>query len=376
MDFAFSPEQEELRRSFAKFLGDKCPLSLVKEWVKGEKGFSKNLWKEMGQLGWFGLMYEENYGGSGLTFLDLFMVMEEMGAALLPSPFFTSVILSGMLIREAVDYEGKDEDLRALIRGDKIFTLALLDERGQCDAENPGIEAVDEGGGSYRINGTRLLVPYAGAADEILFCAALKGGSDRLPTLFKVSSTLEGVSLTPLDAVACEKMFAVRFRDSVAGARSILGRAGKGHRCISWLLPKAAALKCGEMLGGLRRVLDMTVTYARERRQFGRPIGSLQIVQHHCADMAACLETSRLLAYQAAWLLSRGMSCDKEVAMAKAWCSGAYKKSTWIAHQVHGGMGFTEEYDLHLFYGHAKAAELSFGDPRFHRSIVADRMGI
>lgn len=376
MDFAFSPEQEELRRSFAKFLGDKCPLSRVKEWIKGEQGFSESLWKEMGQLGWFGLMYDEKYGGSGLSFLDLFLLMEEMGAALLPSPFFTSVVLSGMLIGETAGDGRKGEDLPPLIRGDRIFTVALLDERGRCDAENPCIEALDAGEGAYLINGTRLLVPYARAADEILFCAALKRGSERLPTLFRIRPYPEHTVLTPLEAVACEKMFAVTFCDAPGGPANILGEAGKGAAYISWMLPRAAALKCGEMLGGLRRVLEMTVAYAKERRQFGRPIGSQQIIQHHCADMAAFMETSRLLAYQAAWLVSSGISCDKEVAMAKAWCGDAYKKSTWIAHQVHGAMGFTEEYDLHLFYKHAKAAELSFGDSAFHRSIVADGMGI
>ncbi len=120
----------------------------------------------------------------------------------------------------------------------------------------------------------------------------------------------------------------------------------------------------------------MTLEYAKERRQFGRPLGSFQIIQHYCADMAAHLETSRLIAYQAASLLSEGRTCSKEIAMANAWCSEAYKKSTWMAHEIHGGIGFTEEYDLHLFYKHAKEAELLFGDARFHRSRVADEMGI
>ena len=130
------------------------------------------------------------------------------------------------------------------------------------------------------------------------------------------------------------------------------------------------------MLGGLERVVEMTVEYVKQRYQFDRPLGSLQVIQHYCADMATDLESARLITYQAASLLSESIPCTKEIAMAKAWCSDAYKKSTWIAHQLHGGVGFTEEYDLHLFYKHAKAAELSFEDAFFHRSRVADQLGI
>ena len=135
-------------------------------------------------------------------------------------------------------------------------------------------------------------------------------------------------------------------------------------------------LRCAEMLGGMRQVLDMTLVYVKERHQFGRALGAFQSVQHHCADIATCLETSRLIAYQAAACVSEGGVCRKEIAMAKAWCSEAYRKSTWAAHQVHGGMGFTEEYDLHLYYRHAKELELTFGDSRLHREVVGDEMGL
>jgi len=376
MEFGFSSDQEMLRDSFAKFLANECSFSRTKEWLKEEKGFSTDLWKKMGQLGWLGLIHDEKYGGSGLTLLDLFIVFEEMGAALLPSPFFASAVLSGMLINEAGDKELKEEYLPPLLQGHKILTMALLNEHGGYDWNDPSLEALEGPEGTYKIHGVRLLVPYAHVADEILFCANVKGSPPGGATIFKMATGGESVSLTPLDTLTGEKSFAVSFESAVARDENIVGEPGKGDTYLRKIFPRATVLKCGEMLGGLRRMVDMTIDYVKERQQFGRPIGSLQIIQHYCADMATCLETSRLIAYQAASLCSGGDSCDKEIAMAKAWCNDAYKKSTWIAHQIHGGIGFTEEYDLHLFYKHAKEAELTFGDSRFHRSLVADEMGL
>ncbi len=182
MEFGFSSDQEMLRDSFTKFLANECSFSRVKEWIKEEKGFSTDLWKKMGQLGWLGLIHNEKYGGSGLTLLDLFIVFE-MGAALLPSPFFTSAVLSGMLINEAGDKKLKEEYLPPLIQGHKILTMALLNEHGDYDWNDPSIEALERPEGTYNIHGVRLLVPYAHVADEVLFCAKVKGSPIRGATI-------------------------------------------------------------------------------------------------------------------------------------------------------------------------------------------------
>ncbi len=376
MEFGFSSDQEMLRDSFAKFLANECSFSKIRQWITEDKGFSTTLWKKMAQLGWLGLTYDQKYGGSGLPFLDLFIVFEEIGASLLPSPFFASAVLSGMLINEAGDERLKDEYLPPMIQGDKILTTALINKQGEYDWDDPDIDALEGPGETYRIRGVRLLVPYAHVADEILFCANVTGLSSRGATIFKMERGAGAVTLTPLDALTGEKKFAVSFENATARSENIVGEPGKGDVYLEKVFPRATVLKCAEIVGGLRRVLDMTLAYAKGRHQFGRPIGSLQIIQHYCADMAIYLETTRLMAYQAASLCSGGDSCDKEIAMAKAWCNDAYKKSSWIAHQIHGGMGFTEEYDLHLFYKHAKETELTFGDSRFHRALVADKMGL
>jgi len=324
-----------------------------------------------------GLIYDEKYGGSGGDFFDLFMLFEEIGKVVLPSPFFCSAVFAGLLINEAGDEKVKQETLPALAEGKRILTVGLQDEKGGYDYLNPSLEAQEAEGGSYRIKGTRLLVPYAHVADEILVCAkVMKGSGSSGPTLFRTQSKGPGVTVTPLNVLSGEKYFAVVYSDYAATSKEILGVRGKGAEVVEKIMPKLVALKCGEMVGGLSKVVDMTVDYVKQRVQFGKPLGVLQVVQHYCADMTTYLDTARMISYQAASFVSAGLPCAKEVAMAKAWCSDAYKKSTQIAHQLHGGIGFTEEHDLHLYYKHAKTAELEFGDSWVQRQKVADALGL
>lgn len=376
MDFSLNEETVLLKNSVERFLREKCPASLVKELIEDEEGFSKAIWKEMAELGWFGLIYDQKYGGSEGSFFDLLILFEEIGKVLLPSPFFCSAVLSGLAINEAGDAGLKEEYLPGIVRGEKILTLALLDEQGRYDGHDPDIEAEKTQDDAYLINGVRLLVPYAHVSDEIILCANVKDSGSGGPTLFRVDAKAEGQEIVSLDTLAQEKLFAVIYKNVKVPAENAIGAVGRGHTYLEKVLPKAVVLKCGEMLGGLRRAMEMTVAYMKEREQFGRPLGTLQVVQHYCADMATYLETTRLITYEAAYLLSEGLPCDKEVAMAKAWCSNAYQKTTQIAQQLHGGIGFTEEHDLHLYYKHAKASELDFGGSMFHRLRVADEMGI
>jgi len=365
-----------LKSSAERYLKEKCPPSLVKALIEDERGFSIDMWREMSQLGWLGLIYNEKYGGSEGSFFDLFILFEEMGKALLPSPFFCSAVLSGLLINESGNEKQKEAYLPSIIEGKKIYTLSLFNEQGSYDGENPALMARKDQSDAFLLNGTGILVPYAHIADGIFICADVKGAGGGGPTIFEVDKNASGMKLTFLNTITREKTYAVAFENVELTPEKLIGDLGKGHDYLKNVLPKAVILKCGEMLGGMQRVLDMTIRHVKERHQFGRPLGALQIVQHHCADISTYVASSRLVAYQAASLMNEGIPCGKEIAMAKAWCSEAYKKSTWIAHQVHGGIGFTEEHDLHLYYKHAKASELAFESPWFHRSIVAEKMGI
>jgi 3-oxocholest-4-en-26-oyl-CoA dehydrogenase beta subunit len=377
MEFSLREETKMLKSNAEKFMKEKSPSSFVKNILKEEKGFSPALWKEMADLGWLGLIHGEAYGGSGGDFFDLFILFEEMGKAVLPSPFFCSAVFAGLLIQGAGDDRLRKEYLPGILQGKRILTVGLRNEQGVYDYPDPDLVAQETGEGSYRIKGTRLLVPYAHVADEILVCARLRKGSRSFgPTLFKTKNHGPGVQVVPLNTLTGEKQFAVTYTDFAAAPQDLVGSPGKGAEYVEKIMPRLIALKCGEMVGGLSKVVDMTVDYVKQRVQFGKPLGALQVVQHTCADLTTFLDTARLIAYQAASLISAGLPCAKEVAMAKAWCSDVYKRGTQMAHQMHGGIGFTEEHDLHLYYKHAKAAELEFGDSWYHRQKVAEEMGL
>ena len=376
MDFNLNEDTILLKNSAERYLKEKCPSSFVKEIIKEEAGFSQTIWKEMAELGWLGLIYDEKYGGTGSPFFDLLILFEEIGKALLPSPFFCSAIMSGLIIDEAGDHKLKDEYLPLIIQGEKIFTTGLLNEQGRYDFDAPDLEAKESQDGGYIMSGTRILVPYGHIADAILVCSKVNGSRGGGPTIFKIDSQADGQKKIPLHTLTEEKSYAVIFEDVRLSSDSVIGDVGEGANYLSKILPKAVMIKCGEMLGGMQRVVDMTIDYMKERHQFGQPLGSLQVVQHYCADMATYLESTRLMTYQAAFLLSEGIPCDKEIAMAKAWCSDSYKTCTWIGHQLHGGIGFTEEHDLHLYYKHAKESELALGSSWFHRTKVAEEIGV
>ncbi|MBI5968237.1 MAG: acyl-CoA dehydrogenase family protein, partial [Deltaproteobacteria bacterium] len=213
MDFSFKEETILLKNNAARYLKEKCPSSFIKNILKDEKGFSPIIWKEMAEMGWLGLIYDEQYGGIGGSFFDLFILLEEMGKVLLPSPFFCSAVLSGLVIREAGDANLKAEYLPATIRGEKILTMGLLDERGRYDYEQPNLEAKESSDGSYAIKGTRILVPYANVAHEILVCANVKGVKAEGPTLLKIHGQADGQKKIPLDMLTGEKTFAVVYEN-------------------------------------------------------------------------------------------------------------------------------------------------------------------
>jgi len=371
MDFSINKETRMIKESVRKYLSRKVNYTTVTDIMSGEDGYSKDIWKDMCQLGWTGLIYDECYGGTNGNFFELFTIFEEIGRVQLPSPLFCSVLVSALLIYEGGDESIKMSTLPHLIRGETIYTSALMDEFGQYDYKWPSLEA-NQDNDVIVLNGARTMVPYAAIADEIIVCGNLQGKN---PTLFRVDPRAAGVSLTLLETLSNEKRYKVDLKNVKLCRSKIIGQIGSGHDYIGSVFDKAIVCKCAEMLGGLEYIVDATVAYAKDRHQFGKPIGSLQAVQHHCATMATYLEGSRMITCQAASMLSEGKRCPKEIAMAKAYISQAYKASTWLSHQIHGGLGFTSEYPIHLYYKHAKVAELEFGSGWFHKQKVASLMG-
>ncbi|MFA4837314.1 MAG: acyl-CoA dehydrogenase family protein [Dehalococcoidia bacterium] len=377
MDFGFDEIQEMIRNDARRFLSDKCPKSYVRQMEDDERGFTPELWKEMADLGWMGLVFPEKYGGQDMTFMELAVLMEEMGRACLPGPYFSTVILGGLPILEAGTEEQRQELLPKIAAGDIFMTLALIEPCGRYNPE--GIEAkVTVDGDHYVIEGTKLFVLDAHVADHIICVARTQDNADKSQgiSLFIVDANSPGVNCRLLKSIASDRECEVVFDKVVVPKENLLGDLNHGWRVVERTLTLAAAFKCAEMLGGSQQVLEMTVAYAKERKQFSRPIGSFQAVQHHCANMAADVVSSHFITYQACWMLSQGMSCDKQVYMAKAWVSDAYQRVTALGQQLHGAIGFTRDHDMQLYFRRAKAGEVFFGNSEFHREKVVQALAI
>jgi len=376
MNLALSEEQEMLKKMARDFLTDKFPKVVVKEIEQSEAGYSPELWKEMARLGWMGLALPEKYGGSGMSFLDLAVLLEEMGRACLPGPYFSTVILGGLTIADAGSEEQKQQYLPKLASGEVIFTLALTEASAGYDADIETRATADKDG--YVIKGTKLFVPDAHIADYMLVVARTdeKARGEKGLTIFIVDGKSPGISSTVLNTIANDKLCEVVFNGVKVPRENILGELNQGWKEVQKIIQRAAVAKCCEMVGCIQQALDLTVSYAKERKQYDRPIGSFQVIQHYCADMATDVDGTRLSTYQAAWMLSEGLPATREIAIAKAWAGEACQRVMALAHQIHGAIGVTIDHDLQYYTRRAKAAEVSFGDASFYREVVAQEMGL
>jgi alkylation response protein AidB-like acyl-CoA dehydrogenase len=349
----------------------------MKEMKDHDKGYPQELWDKMVELGWPGVMIPEDYGGIGGDFMDLCILLEAMGEVCCPGPFFSTVVLGGLALLLAGSDDQKEMILPRLAAGDLILSLALTEPGAWYGVSGIRMPALSEGD-DYVINGTKLFVENAHISDTIL-CAARTGNEgtpDEGITLFLVDAKDPGVTCTVLDTLAYDKQCEVVFHNVRVPAKNILGKKGEAQGLLEDLEEKAAVAKCAEMVGGLQAAFDMTVAYAKEREQFGRPIGSFQAVQHHCANMVIDVDGARFIAYQAAWRIAQGLPAGMEAAMAKAWTSEASRRVATLGHQIHGAVSFCEEHDMHLYYRKAKAGEMAFGDGDYHLEKVARHLGL
>ena len=377
MDLGFSEEQEMLRTAARDFLTNECPPDLVKEMAEDERGYTPELWKKMAELGWMGLTFPEEYDGMGMTFVDLVILVEETGRACLPGPLFSTVVLAGYTILEAGSEEQKKELLPKISNGELILTLALTEPSASYEPGGIKIKASPKNG-DYVINGTKLFVPDANVADYMICVARTKDGAkpEEGITLFLVDTKSPGISTTLLKTIAGDKQCEVIFDDVRVPKENILGDLDKGWPVVEKVLEKATVGLCAQMVGGAQKALEMSIDYAKERVQFGRPIGSFQSIQNYCADMVTDVDGSKYITYEAALKLSDGLPAAMEVSMAKAWVSEACCRVTALGHQIHGAIGFMADHDLPLYFKQAKAGEATFGDADFHRELVAKHLGL
>ena len=377
MNFTFAEEQEMLKKMARDFLTDKCPKTLVKQMQEDERGYSPELWQEMAGLGWMGLALPEKYGGTGMSFLDLAVLLEEMGRACLPGPFISTVILGALPVLEFGSDARKQAYLPGISSGKIIFTLAGDEPGARGDLASLTTKATPEGNG-YVINGTKLFVPDANVADYLLVLARTdeKAAPENSLTVFIVDAKSQGISHTVLKTIARDKLCEVVFKGVKVPKENILGKLNQGWGVVRKTRQLVAVAKSCQMLGGLQQMLEMTVTYAKERVQYDHPIGTFQVIQHYCANMATDVDGLRFATYQAAWMLSEGLPCRKEVAIAKAWANEAFGRVSTLAHQIHGAIGCTIDHDLQFYTRQGEAAALSYGSGDGWREILAQEMGL
>ena len=377
MDFSLSEEQEMLRTMARDFLTDKYPKAVIRELEKDEKGYSPGLWNEMVELGWLGLVFPEKYGGSDMTFLDLTVMLEEIGRAAMPGPFISTLVLGGLPILLYGTEKQKQEYLPKIYSGEALFTLALTEESAGYDAASINVTAKSEGD-AYVIHGTKLFVPDAHVADYMLCVVRTddKAEPEKGMTVFIVDAKSDGLSQTLLKTMSADRVSEVVFDNVKVSEENILGEMNGGWEMTQKILEYAAVAKCSYVVGAMQQTLDMTVEYAKERKQFDRPIGSFQIIQHYFANMLTDVEGARFGAYQAAWRLNQGLPAAKEVSATKVWVHDAFERVSTLAHQIHGAIGCTEDHDLQFYTRYGKTAEISFGDADMHRELIAREMGL
>ena len=376
MNLTFTEEQEILRKFAKDFMTEKLPKKVLKELEPSAEGYSKEMWKEMADLGWMGLPFPEKYGGSDMTFLDLAVLLEEMGKAAMPGPYLPTVILGGMTIFKYGSEEQKQEYLPKISSGQTIITMAI-DEPDKSITTPPDAVKATKDGDSWVIEGAKMFVPYADAADYILCVARTDGkaGSEDGITVFIVDAKDPGVTCNKLETLV-DKHSEVIFNKVKVPANNVIGEAGKAWKNVLEIIKIADVAKCCEMAGMAQQVLDMTVDYAKERKQFGKPIGTFQILQHYCADLFINVEGIKMSAYQAAWKLSEGLDFEDEAAWAKTFAIPAADQIMALSHQVHGAIGVTMEYDLHYYTRRLKSGELNFGDREYYTELISSSLGI
>ncbi|HLE44277.1 MAG TPA: acyl-CoA dehydrogenase family protein [Methylomirabilota bacterium] len=367
MDFAFSDDQQLLRHAARAFLDERCTPPVVRALWDDARGESEALWKEMARLGWLGLALPEAEGGSGLGMVETAILLEEMGRAACPGPYLPTV-LAGLALTRAGTAAQKARWLPAIATGGVRATVAFLDAHVDWRPEATETRAEPAAGG-VRLSGLKHFVPWAHVADLLLVPARVREGL----ALFLVEpAAASGLTLAPAEAMDPGTRWATVRLDGVAVPEDArVGAPGQAGPLLEDLLRRGAVGAAAEMLGAARRCLDMSVGYAKVREQFGQPIGSFQAIRHTCAEMLTEVENAQTTTYYAAWALDAGAE-DAAVAasIAKAYVGEAARRVCGEAIQVHGGIGFTWEYDLHLYVKRAKALETSYGDGDYHRELI------
>jgi alkylation response protein AidB-like acyl-CoA dehydrogenase len=376
MDLGLTEEQELLKNAARDFLEKECPEDLVRRMEEDEKGYDPALWKKMADLGWQGLVIPEEHGGAGFNFLDLTVLLEEFGRHLVPGPFIPTVVLGAIPLMEAGSEQQQKYWLPKIASGEAIWTMAYTEPSGRWDPEGVELKVTKDADG-YVLNGTKLFVQDAHVADWMIVVGRSSGSGEQGLTGLVVDPKSPGVEINLLKTIASDRQAEVVFNNVKVPANHLLGQEGGAWSWLKPVMMKATVAECAYLVGLAQMDFEISVNYAKERVQFGRPIGSFQAIQHKAADMVTDVDGARFIMYKAAWAVSEGEdSAEMDVSMAKAWCSDASRRVVAHGQQIHGGIGFTKDYKIQLYFRRQKRAELFWGDGDFHRERIAEMLEI
>jgi alkylation response protein AidB-like acyl-CoA dehydrogenase len=377
MDLTLNEEQEMIRKGARDFFEIECPKSLVRDMMADTRGYSPELWGKMADLGWQGMMLPQGYGGAGATFIDIIMLVEEMGRALAPIPFVPTAILGALAVLNAGTREQKQKFLPKIARGKLILAMPLEEFANDFKAEGVSTYATEEGS-YYELNHTWHLVPDAHIADYLVCAARTNDSSSGHEgiSLFILDTKSPGIICIPRTAFDGKKLCEVKLDNVKVPKTNLLGQVHMVWPLLRKLIDYNLVALCAEALGGAQLVMEMSAKYATERIQFGRPIGTNQAIKHKCSNMFINLESARSITYWAAWAIdNQNTEASLAASMAKMWCSDMYRQITADALQIHGGIGFTWDCDIHLYLKRAKMIEYALGDADYHRELIAQELG-
>jgi alkylation response protein AidB-like acyl-CoA dehydrogenase len=379
MEFSFSEDQDELRRAARRFLEVASSEERVRSAMDTEQGYDSATWEQLsGELAWTALTIPEEFGGLGMSYLDLHPLMEEMGRALLCSPFFATICLGANTLLLGGNDAQKERYLPGIAAGETTATLAYGEKNNRMNAE--GVEATySRNGAGYILRGAKSYVLDGHTADLLVVAArAVNSKGAEGVSLFLVPGDTEGLKRTWLPTMdQTRRLASIELGDVVVSRDGLLGEEERGWALVERTLDLARIALAAEQVGAAEMCLEMAVEYAKVRKQFGRPIGSFQAIKHECADMLMMVESARSAAFYASALAGQGDTDLEEAASsAKAFCSDTFFHCAAENIQIHGGIGFTWEHAAHMYFKRAKATEALFGDAAFHRERFAKRMGL
>ena len=372
MNLDLNIEQTLLKNSARSFLKQECPSALVRKVRDSDEAFPETLWKNMADMGWMGLGIDEEYGGIGGSASDVAVLMEAMGEASLPAPFFTTVVVSGTAIQQSSNEEMKAKLLPLLVTGKLVSSFALIEPNNDYGLTHIRTAATADGSG-WIISGTKLFVEYAKGARYFLTVANVEGTG---LIVAMIDAATDGIKLKSMPTLDYSKQCEVVFNAVKVPAENILALGDDAESMLNHLEDICAVAKCSEMMGAIQSVLDVSVEYVKDRTQFGQPVGGFQAVQHHCANMAVDVDSARYLTGLAAWKLSEGLPATKEASMAKSFVSKAAVRVSKLGHQVHGAISFCDEHDMHLYLRRSQSASMAFGNTEYHLEKVAQKIGL